>query len=123
MATWLIIVGTAAASYLLSLVVRVLTAREKKIEHRIEHLFSVVDDQFLRSMGSLLPPAALGGNKITALTNGDEFFPAMLNAIGSARHTVTFETFIYWQGEIGRRFADALVGRARAGVKVHVPLG
>ena len=122
MPTWLIIVVTATASYLLSLVVRVLTSREKKIAHEIEHLFPVADDQFLRSMGGLLPPAVLGGNRITALTNGDEFFPAMLNAIRSARHSVTFETFIYWQGEIGRQFADALIDRARAGVKVHVLL-
>ncbi|MGE5293669.1 MAG: phospholipase D-like domain-containing protein [Solirubrobacterales bacterium] len=122
MPTWLVIVVTAGASYLLSLVVRVLTSREKKIAHEIEHLFSVADDQFVRSMGGLLPPAVLGGNRITSLTNGDEFFPAMLNAIGSARHSVTFETYIYWQGEIGRQFADALIDRARAGVRVHVLL-
>lgn len=122
MATWLIIVVTATASYLLSLVVRVLTSREKKIAHEIEHMFSVADDQFLRSLGGLLSPAMLGGNRITSLTNGDAFFPAMLNAIGSAQHSVTFETFIYWQGEIGRQFADALIDRARAGVKVHVLL-
>ena len=39
------------------LIVRVLTSREKKIDYRIEHLFGVGDDQFLRSMSSLLPPA------------------------------------------------------------------
>src|SRR5688572_10778385 len=122
MPLWLIIAVTAAASYLLSLVVRVLTSREKKIDYRIEHLFSVGDDQFVRSMGNLLPPAALGGNKVTAFINGDRFFPAMLDAIGSARRTITFETFIYWQGGIGRQLADALIERARAGVKVHVLL-
>ena len=57
MPTWLIIVTTATVSYLLSLVVRVLTSREKRVEYRIEHLFSVGDDQFLRSMESLLPAA------------------------------------------------------------------
>ena len=122
MPLWLIIAVTAAASYLLSLVVRVLTSREKKIDYRIEHLFSVGDDQFLRSMENLLPPAALGGNKVTAFINGDRFFPAMLDAIRSARRTITFETFIYWQGGIGRQLADALIERARAGVKVHVLL-
>ena len=111
MPTWLIIVTTATVSYLVSLVVRVLTSREKKVDYEIEHLFSVGDDQFLRSMTSLLPPAARGGNKITTLTNGDEIFPAMLDAIRSAQHTVTFETFIYWQGRIGRQFADALIER------------
>lgn len=122
MPTWLIILVTAIASYLVSIVVRVLTSREKKIEYEVAHLFSVSDDQFLRSMESLLPPAALGGNKITAFINGDRFFPAMLEAIRSARHTITFETFIYWEGEIGGQFADALIERARAGIKVHVML-
>src|SRR5687767_6549105 len=98
MSTWLIIAVTATASYLLSLVVRALTSREKKINYQIEHLFSVADEQFLRSMGNLLSPAPLGGNKITALANGDEFFPAMLDVIRSARRTVTFETYIYWEG-------------------------
>src|SRR5688572_22211777 len=65
MSTWLIIAVTATASYLLSLVVRALTSREKKINYQIEHLFPVADEQFLRSMGNLLSPAPLGGNKIT----------------------------------------------------------
>ena len=119
---WLVILMTATVTYAVSLVVRVLTAREKKIDYRIEHLFSVGDEQFVRSMESLLPPATIGGNKITAYINGDMFFPAMLHAIHSAQNTITFETFIYWQGEIGRQFADALIERARAGVKVHVLL-
>jgi cardiolipin synthase len=60
------------------------------------------------------------GNRIDALHNGDRIFPAMLEAIRGAKQTVLFETFIYWSGEIGDEFADALSERARAGVKVHV---
>jgi cardiolipin synthase len=122
MPTWLVIIATVAVSYLVSLVARFLASPEKKVEYLIEHLFSIGDEQFIRSMTSLLPPAALSGNKITTLKNGDEIFPAMLDAIGSARHTITFETFIYWTGEIGKRFAEALAERARAKVKVHVLL-
>ena len=122
MQTWFIIAITAAASYLLSLLVRILTSREKSIEYELEHLFTVEDEQFIRSMGSLLSPAPGAGNKITPLINGDSFFPAMLDAIRSARHTVTFETFIYWQGEVGKQFAEALIDRARSGIKVHVLL-
>lgn len=44
----------------------------------------------------------------------------MLEAIRHAKFSITFETFIYWKGEIGKKFADALSERARAGVKVHV---
>ena len=56
------------------------------------------------------------------LLNGDEIFPAMLGAIRAAKFTITFETYIYWSGEIGKTFADALGERARKGVKVHVLL-
>ena len=95
---------------------------EKKIKHEIAPLYAVEDPQFLRSMGSLLGPAIVGGNKVTTLLNGDEIFPAMLEAIRSARKTITFETYIYWSGAIGEEFAEALSERARAGVKVHVLL-
>ena len=52
-ATFLVclIAVTATASYVLSLIVRVLTSREKKIDYKIDHLFSVTDEQFIRSMG------------------------------------------------------------------------
>jgi cardiolipin synthase len=56
------------------------------------------------------------------LVNGDQIFPSMLSAIRSAQRTITFETYIYWSGAIGREFADALCERARAGIKVHVLL-
>ena len=38
----------------------------------------------------------------------------------AARHNINFETYIYWSGDIGREFAEALSERARAGVQVHV---
>ncbi|HEX2547652.1 MAG TPA: cardiolipin synthase [Ramlibacter sp.] len=95
---------------------------EKRVTHEIEHLYPVDHPQFYRAMGMLLGPDIVGGNKITALHNGDQIFPAMLTAIRGARKTVLFETFIYWSGEIGDEFAQALSERARAGVKVHVLL-
>jgi cardiolipin synthase len=118
MPTWLIVVVT----YLLSALLRLFLGREKKIEHELDHLYPVADPQFARSMEGLLPPALVGGNRVTPLINGDAIFPAMLVAIRAAQHTITFETFIYWSGEIGKEFADALIDRARAGVKLHVLL-
>jgi cardiolipin synthase len=99
-----------------------LRAGEKQIRHKLVHEFSVEHPQFLRSMGSLLGAGILPGNRVQALQNGVQIFPAMLEAIRNARETVTFETFIYWSGAIGRQFSDALSERARAGVKVHVML-
>ncbi|HJR18029.1 MAG TPA: phospholipase D-like domain-containing protein [Gemmatimonadales bacterium] len=107
---------------LLVLLVSNLTTSEKKIEQEIEHLYGIDDPQFARSLGTLLGPAILPGNRVTALINGDSIFPALLDAIRGAKQTVSFETFIYWSGAIGKAFAEALVDRARAGVRVHVLL-
>lgn len=95
---------------------------EKKIERKIEHHYAVADPQFRREMGVLLGPAIVPGNRITALQNGDAIFPAMLEAIRSAQVSVTFETYIYWSGDIGSKVSDALCERARAGIPVHVTI-
>ena len=95
---------------------------EKKIERQLQRLYSAEDPQFRRSMGVLLGPPIIEGNKVDVLLNGDQIFPAMLKAIREAKQTITFETYIYWSGSIGKEFSDALIERARAGVKVHVLL-
>jgi cardiolipin synthase len=118
---WMAIAG-ALAALLLFLVIANLLNADRQIDHEIEHRHAVGDPAFIRSMGTLLGPAILPGNRVTALCNGDEIFPAMLDAIRSAEHTITFETYIYWSGSIGKEFADVLSERARAGVKVHVLL-
>ncbi|HYD62296.1 MAG TPA: cardiolipin synthase [Noviherbaspirillum sp.] len=110
------------ATLALTLIVINLAEGEKKIDRHIESRYGVRDPQFLRAMGVLLGPSVLEGNNIEHLENGDRIFPAMLQAIRSAKHTIVFETFIYWSGEVGRAFADALRERAQAGVKVHVLL-
>jgi cardiolipin synthase len=95
---------------------------ERQIRYEMRHRFAIEDPQFLRSMGQLLGPAILPGNKVTALQNGDQIFPAMLKTIRGAHESITFETYIYWSGDIGRQFSEALCERALAGVKVHVLL-
>ncbi len=99
-----------------------LTLGNKQIDALIKSPHSVSQPQFLRMMGALLGPPIVGGNRVQALRNGDEIFPSMLEAIRAARQTITFETYIYWSGSIGQEFADALMERARAGVRVHVLL-
>ena len=60
------------------------------------------------------------GNSITVLRNGDEIFPAMLEAIRGAQATVDLMTFVYWKGDIAVEFAKAMSDRARAGVRVRL---
>ena len=97
-----------------------LASSERKVEQPIPHRYVTGDSQFVRTMGSLLGAGFVAGNRVTSLLNGDEVFPAMLDAIRSARRTITFESYIYWSSSVGRQFTAALVERARAGVRIHV---
>src|SRR5665213_1464209 len=65
---------------------------------------------------------ATENNQITVLNNGCEIFPAMLDAVRAAEHTIDFLTFVYWKGAIGTELAEALGQRAKAGVRVRVLL-
>ena len=120
--TLLTVLLTALATGALVLLALNFTAGEKKVQQQLPRLYSTADPQFERALGSLLGPGIVGGNAVTELLNGDQIFPPMLAAIKAAQKSVTFETYIYWSGDIGKQFADALSERARAGVPVHVLL-
>ena len=113
---------TALATGALVLLALNFTAGEKKVQQQLPRLYGTAQPQFERALGSLLGPGIVGGNAVTELLNGDQIFPPMLAAIMAAQKSVTFETYIYWSGDIGKQFASALSERARAGVPVHVLL-
>ena len=75
-----------------------------------------------RGLEGMIGVPATEGNSVEVLRNGNEIFPAMLDGIAGARRTVDLLTFVYWGGEIGARFAEALCDRARAGVRTRVLL-
>ena len=60
------------------------------------------------------------GNAFDVLTNGDQIFPAMLEAIDGARRRISFETYIFDTGEVATRFTEALERAARRGVAVNL---
>jgi len=86
----------------------------------IEVSFGPRDPVFTDTLGPLLGAEFSGGNKITTLINGERFFPAMLDAIHQAKHSVTLETYIWSSGKISDQFIAALSERARAGIAVDV---
>ena len=94
----------------------------RKIPYVVETEYTLEDPQFRRSMEHLMGQQFMDGNQVTELVNGVQIFPSMLDAIRGAKETINFETYIYWSGEIGKVFAEALSERARAGVEVNVLL-
>ena len=112
---------TIAATLMVSMFWRNLSSPERRLDYRLKEL-AVHDETFQQCMSHLLGPPLVAGNRVKCLVNGDQIFPAMLAAIRAATSTVTFETYIFWSGEIGREFTTTLCERAAAGVKVHLLL-
>src|SRR5207248_3050457 len=96
--------------------------RKLPTRYHMKHQFGVRDLAFLQTMHALTGSPMSDGNRVAILKNGIEIFPAMLAAIRDAKHTINLEFYIYWDGEIGRKFAEALAEKARAGVAVKVIL-
>ncbi len=117
-----IVAGVAGLALVTGLLVSNFMGGETKIEQHVERVYALDDPRFTNELGVLLGPPFLAGNKVSTLLNGDQIFPPMLAAIRGAEVSITFETYIYWSGDIGQAFADALTERARHGVKVHVLL-
>jgi len=77
-------------------------------------------DHFIHVLESTCQTRLEEGNRVTILTNGDRFYPAMLEAIRGARETVNMECYIFRKGATADAFVEALSERARAGVRVTI---
>jgi cardiolipin synthase len=110
------IVILCAAASLLSLG----CVQDRPVYYRISAEYTVRDPQFTQTIGTLLGPPLIDGNRIDTLVNGKQIFPAIFDAIHEAKKSITLETYILWKATTGKRLIDALAERARAGVKVHV---
>lgn len=119
---WWTFALTAAVTAVTVVIALNFVTPETRIDASPKRLYSLHDPQFKRALNSMLGPPIVAGNRVQTLRNGDEIFPAMLSAIREAKETINFETYVYWSGQIGRDFADAIAERARAGVRAHVLL-
>jgi cardiolipin synthase len=116
----MICVLSVVATIAVVLAVLNLMPQEALLERDIRDASTVTSAQFHYEVSYLPGPAVLDGNRVTALQNGAESFPAMLAAIRSARRSVNFETYVDWSGVVSGEFARAMEERAQAGVAVHV---
>lgn len=90
------------------------------IPYHIEAPVDVGSDHFVQVLESTCHTRLERGNRVEILTNGDAFYPAMLEAIGRARETINLECYIFENGDVGDRFIEALSQRAKAGVRVTI---
>ena len=111
----LIIAGTLAFFILL------IWSIKRHRDPRLQVKCSDSIDDLLQSLAGLTFGTVVPGNSLEVLENR-EYFRALIDEIGRARRTVHFETFLWKEGQIGSRLAEAFIERARAGVAVRLLL-
>jgi len=76
--------------------------------------------EFIAAVAGTAGTPVLKGGTVHLLNNGVEIFPALLQALRAARHTITFSVYIWEPGQVNDQVSAALINRARAGVQVRV---
>jgi cardiolipin synthase A/B len=89
---------------------------------RVESPVAAGDDHFPHYVASLVGGPVEVGDRYEVLRNGDGTFAPMLEAIRRATARISFESFIYEDGEIGDPFTRELAAAARRGVTVRIVL-
>jgi cardiolipin synthase len=78
--------------------------------------------EFLLAIAGTAGAPLLPGGSARLLNNGDEFFPALYQAVRGARRSVNFSCYIWKKGKVNDDLVAVLVERARAGVEVRILL-
>ena len=112
---WLTIAG---AVFLFWLVLVILFT--PGINYHLSRRTSVDDKDFLYTIQSTCQTALHRGNRVEIFTNGEQFYPAMLEAIRGAQHSINMELYIFQPGKVANQFITALSERARHGVNVTI---
>jgi cardiolipin synthase len=115
---WKWAIGTG----LMAMISYLIAPRAAPPRYGLDHAFDIDSPDFVGTVSGASGSPFLPGNTLELLNNGDAFYPAMLDAIREAEVTITVEAYIYWAGDIGRMFADALAARAKDGVRVKILL-
>ena len=82
----------------------------------VQPLRTIAEQALSRAAGAQLIP----GNRVLLLKDARENYPAWLRAITAARHHIYFESYIIHEDATGRLFAEALIAKAREGVRVRL---
>jgi phosphatidylserine/phosphatidylglycerophosphate/cardiolipin synthase-like enzyme len=80
------------------------------------------EPSFFPTLEAFAGSPIVGGNAVEVLLNGEEIFPALVEAINSAQRTISYAQYFYEDGPVARDVAEALAERCRAGVGVNVLL-
>jgi cardiolipin synthase len=110
----------ASLAIVFGIILLLLAVAQDQVTLKVHSAYGASDPRFAGYVTALLGVETTSGNQYDVLTNGDEFFPAMLAAIRQARRRISFETYIYEKGHVAEAFTSALEAAARTGVQVDL---
>ncbi|KPK82398.1 MAG: hypothetical protein AMS25_02485 [Gemmatimonas sp. SM23_52] len=82
-------------------------------DYPAQHIFRATDP-------AVRPNRVLRGNSVELLVDGDDFYPALLEAVSAAASSIHLQTFIFGRDRIGRELLNLLSTRARAGIECRL---
>ena len=97
-----------------------LALAQDQLTLKIQSAHAAESREFPTYVAALLGVHATGGNSYIVLANGDQIFPSMLAAVNGAQRRISFETYIYNEGSVGKQFTEAFIAAARRGVQVQL---
>lgn len=80
------------------------------------------EPSFFPTLEAYAAAPIVGGNRVEVLLNGEQIFPAVLEAVAAARTTISYAQHVWEDGPVARDVAGALAERCRAGIRVNVLL-
>jgi cardiolipin synthase A/B len=90
--------------------------------HRTLPALNLGEPSFFPTIEAHAQAPIVGGNRLKLLLNGEQIYPAIMDAIRKARTTITYAQYSYEDGPISRDLAEAMADRCRAGVRAHILL-
>jgi cardiolipin synthase len=90
--------------------------------HVVLPALALGEPSFFPTLEAYAGAPIVGGNAVELLLNGEQIFPAVVEAIRGARRTITYAQYYYEDGPVARDIAEALAERCRAGVGVNILL-
>jgi cardiolipin synthase len=116
-ASWWSLISVGVIALLIIVIWSIRRHRDPKLEIDCESPIG----ELIPSLAGITLSAPVAGNSVQLIENG-RFFEVILERIMAAKHNVHFETFLWKDGQLGRRMAAAFMDRARAGVHVRIML-
>jgi len=96
-----------------------------KLGRRTDRIWSTAGQpldsaDFMRGIAGIVNTPVRSGGTAELLSNGDSYFPRMIEDFQRAAHTINVSAYIWEPGEVSDSVLDVLAERAAAGVEVRV---